>query len=251
MRTHVAVADEVKRIAVQRGCAVLLLTFASACSGGSDPLTAPTPSQLPAPSPATVMLTGQVADRATSAPIPGATVAVSYMGSLAAATTDSLGNYSLSGSPERINLTVWATAENYEADVHIYRSVSQDFRLYPIQRITAGDSTAVTVAPDAPLCVNEIDSPGWGADYVCRIVRIMATTDGIMTVEALPIHGEARPRLVVEEQQPGRPHPVSERVGNPTSIKVTAGTEVIAHVEMRAGSTTSQSFTLTTSMAQP
>jgi len=41
----------------------------------------------------------------------------------------------------------------------------------------------------------------------------------------------------------------SEHIGNPTKIKVTAGTVVIANVEMLAASPESQSFLLTTSMA--
>jgi len=47
----------------------------------------------------------------------------------------------------------------------------------------------------------------------------------------------------------GQPGCCSQRLENPTSIKVTAGTEVIAHLEMVSSSTTTQAFTLTTSMA--
>jgi hypothetical protein len=42
----------------------------------------------------------------------------------------------------------------------------------------------------------------------------------------------------------------SERLGNPTAFQLTAGTEVVVNVEMVLGSTASQSFTLTTSMAR-
>jgi hypothetical protein len=214
--------------------------IASACGGGTT--MAPTPAPSPTPSPTTV-LTGQVTDRVTSAPMSGANVVASYP--TLYGTTDSLGNYSLSDLPAWF-AHVWATAVNYEDDVQKYRSAVQNFRLYPIQRITAGDSTVVTVAPDDPLCNNDISSPGWGVDYVCRIVRIVAPTNGVLRVEALPIAGGARPPLVVEIHSGNRL--IAAVLENPTLIEVTAGIEVMAHVEMDPGSTTRQSFTLTTSM---
>ena len=141
---------------------------------------------------------------------------------------------------------VWATAEGYEDDLHYYREASQDFRLYPVERIPAGSSTTVTVRPDDPLCWNNIHEPGWGHDYVCRKVRIVPT-DGVVTVEALPIDGGSRPPLVVTVRAGNRV--LDERLGNPVSVQLTGGTEVIAFVEMVSGSPTTQSFTLTTSMA--
>ena len=84
-----------------------------------------------------------------------------------------------------------------------------------------------------------------------RIVRVVAPTDGVMTLEALSVQGGARPPLEVEISSTGAGSCCSERLENPTKIQVTAGTEVMAHVELVGTSTTSQSFTLTTSMAQP
>ena len=108
----------------------------------------------------------------------------------------------------------------------------------------------MTVAPDDTLCVNNVqDTPGLGPDYVCRSVRVVAPSDGIMTLEALSTQGGAHPPLEVETV--GVSPCCSERKGNPTSIQVTAGTEVVVNVEMVLGSATSQSFTLTTSMARP
>ena len=43
----------------------------------------------------------------------------------------------------------------------------------------------------------------------------------------------------------------AERMGNPISIPVTAGTEVVANVEMLSGSAASQSFMLNTSIRRP
>ncbi len=155
--------------------AVLLVTFAAACGGTGGTPTAPTPT---APSLTVTVLSGHVTDRATGAPIAGSEVVASY--------------------PDVSRAFAWATADNYESDVHYVRSASQDFRLYPIQRIAAGDSTVVTVEPNDPLCNNNLSSPGWGADYVCRIVRVRVPVDGTLTLEALPIAGGARPLLEVE-----------------------------------------------------
>jgi hypothetical protein len=69
-----------------------------------------------------------------------------------------------------------------------------------------------------------------------------------MTLEAVSIQGGAHPPLEVETV--GAPNSCSERMGNPTSISVTAGTEVWANVEIIWGSTTSQSFVLNTSMVR-
>jgi hypothetical protein len=188
-----------------------------------------------------------VADRTTSAPLPGATVVFSQPHPSPYARTDSAGRYSLAGLPgPGGGALLWATAEGYEDDLLYYRSTSQDFRLYPIERIPAGGSTVVTVRSDDSLCWNNIHEPGWGNDYVCRKVRIVPT-EGVMTVEAIPIGGGSRPPLVVAVYAGNRV--LVERLGNPVSVQVTGGTEVIAFVEMAADSPAAQSFAFTTSMA--
>ena len=141
---------------------------------------------------------------------------------------------------------VWATAEGYEDDLRYYRATSQDFRLYPIERIPAGGSTVVTVRSDDSVCWNNIHEPGWGSDYVCRKVRIVPT-DGVMTVEALPVGGEFRPPLVVAVRT--GPRVLVERQGHPVAVPLTGGTEIVAFVAMVFGSPTTQSFMLTTSIA--
>jgi hypothetical protein len=193
-------------------------------------------------------LTGQVTDSATSTPVSGAIVSINGRYTTA---TDSLGNYSVAGFLDaggNFNFT-YVSANNYASDYRYIRGTSQNVHLHRIKRITAGDSTVVTVAPNDTLCVNNVqDSPGLGQDYVCRSVRVVAPNDGIMTLEAISTQGGAHPPLEVETV--GAPICCSERLGNPTSIQVTAGTEVLANVEIIWGSTASQSFTLTTSMAQ-
>ncbi|MET0164487.1 MAG: hypothetical protein ABW318_05725 [Vicinamibacterales bacterium] len=70
---------------------------------------------------------------------------------------------------------------------------------------------------------------------------------GVITVEALPIGGGSHPPLVVAVYAGTRV--LVERLGNPVSVPLTGGTEVVAFVNIAANSPTTQSFTLTTSMA--
>ena len=225
---------------------VVLLMLASGCGGSSTP-TEPTSGPSAIPLPGNEVLTGRVTDRITSAPIPGATVVFSQPHPSPYATTDGLGSYSLSGLPiPGGGAFVWAHAEGYEDDLHYYRAASQNFRLYPVELIPAGGTTVVTVRPDDSLCWNNIHEPGYGADYVCRLVRI-EPTDGVLTVEALPTGGGSRPPLVVAVSAGNRV--LVERLGNPVSVQMTGGTKIVAFVSIVSGSAATQSFTLTTSTA--
>lgn len=204
----------------------------------------PTPTQ---PSPSSIVLTGQVTDAATSAPVAGAIVRINgrYPG-----VTDASGKYSVTGlldAGEGYNFT-FVSAADYVSDYRYIRSSTQDVRLHRIERITAGESKIVTVAPADTLCVNNMqDSPGLD-DHVCRSVRVVVLSDGIVTIEAVSMNLGAHPPLEVETV--GVQPCCSERMGNPTSIQVRAGTEIVANIEMSLGSTVSQSFVLTTSIAR-
>jgi hypothetical protein len=227
---------------IRRRAVLILLVLATACGGSSPTGT----TQLPAVPPNPILLTGRVTDGTTSAPISGATVLINGRYTT---TTDSSGNYSVSFLDAGNNPNIiYVSANNYDVDYHYIRATSQNVHLYRFVRITAGDSTVVTITPDDSLCVNNLqDSPGWGPDYLCRGLRVVAPSNGVMTLEAVSTQGGARPTLFVEA---GVSPCCSERIENPTSIQVTAGTDVGASVEMVSGSTTSQMFTLTTSMAQ-
>ena len=91
----------------------------------------------------------------------------------------------------------------------------------------------MTVRPDDSLCWNNTHEPGYGNDYVCRKVRI-APAAGVLTVEALPIGEGSRPPLVVAVTAGNRE--LVERLGNPVSVPLSGGTDVVAFVEMAAGS---------------
>lgn len=243
---------------VNRLCVLPFLLAAMACSGSTTtaptpaptPAASPTPASSPTPSPTpptTIVLTGRVTDSTTLAPISGATVSINGRYKT---TTDGSGNYSVTGllDPGGNHNFTYVSADNYASDYRYIRGTSQNVHLYRITRITAGDSTVVTIAPDDTLCVNNVqDTLGLGPDYVCRSVRVVAPSNGVMTVEALSNQAGAHPPLEVETV--GAPSCCSERIENPTSIPVTGGTEVVVNVEMVVGSTSSQSFTLKTSMS--
>ena len=245
------------------GCLILLLTLLWACSDGTNTVTSPTPTPTtPTPTAAPALppapplptplfpLAGLVTNRITSAPIPGARVVASYPPVRPIVMTDGLGRYIMTGLPPPGSTGfVWAIADDYETDVHYHRSEVQDFRLYPIQRMTAGDSTVVTLGPDDSLCSTDALGPGWGADVVCRIVRVEVPTGGILTVEALSTGGGPRPLLEVLVSAGGRL--LQEVLANPTSLQVPAGTEARAFIAIAATETTKQSFTLNTSLGTP
>src|SRR4029079_3314552 len=97
-------------------------------------------------------------------------------------------------------------------------------------------SKLLTIAPDDTLCLNNVqDTPGLGQDYVCRRVRVGASGDGVIAVEALSAQGEARPPLEVETVDGSSC--CSERLENPTSIAVTAEKRMIVNVGIKLGST--------------
>jgi hypothetical protein len=199
-----------------------------------------------------IVLTGTVIDASTSAPIAGATVSINGRYSTAA---DGSGNYSVSGYLDQgasSVVYVWG-AGGYEDYTRYIGGISaQSFRLRRIERMTAGDSWSVTIGPDDSLCNNNSQDPQEGrpgTGYRCRRVRVLAPVSGMMTLEAVSTSGGARPAPL--EVEPLAGPCCSERMANPTSIQVTAGTEVGVFVELPESATSSQSFTLNTSMSRP
>jgi hypothetical protein len=145
-----------------------------------------------------------------------------------------------------------ANKDGYEADNRWFRAETYgshilNFHLYRSRRLTAGETTTVAIAPDDSICFNNFhDSPGLGPDYICRTVRIMAPIDGVMTIEAISDANGIHPSLTVETVNASAS---VWRFENPTSIPVSAGTEVMANIELPARSSTRESFTLKTAMA--
>lgn len=196
------------------------------------------------PPPATVYLTGRVTDATSGLGIAGAVVRINgiYQGA-----TDASGNFIVFGLLDygrNLDYT-YVSADNYVADYRYIRGTVQNVRLQRTERITAGESRVVTVAPDDSLCVNNVqDTPGIPPDYVCRTLLVAAPSAGAVTIEARSMQDGAHPPLEVEIFN-GTPC-CSERLGNPTTVDVAAGALIIVHVEMLAGAP-AQSFTVTTS----
>jgi len=195
-----------------------------------------------------MVFTGQVTDAVTSAPIAGAIVDVNgrYR-----TTSDSSGHYSLTGYLDIGDSSItYAFADGYQQSGQYIRGIlSQSFHLYRMERIVGGDSWSVTVRPSDSLCNNNLQEPSFGlpgSGFVCRTVRVVAPRDGVMTLDAVSTQDGTHPTLEVEAL--GGSPCCFERLENPTSLKVTAGMEVMVNVELPERATTSQSFRLTTSI---
>jgi hypothetical protein len=130
---------------------------------------------------------------------------------------------------ERVVRWVLGTAEH----------LVENIRLHRIERITAGESVRLTIAPDDTTCFFD----AWpGRELICGFVRVVVPSSGTMSVEAIPTQaGSLLPRVEVYSAKGGGQ-------GNPSIIKVFAGTEYHIAVQVPWGSK-SQSFIVNTSMA--
>jgi hypothetical protein len=198
------------------------------------------------------VLTGQVVVADTASPIRGVTI---FINGRYSAVSDDAGRYSVTGALDGGSLTsfgnyAFTSASGYEPEYRFVRTASQDFHLRPSQRMTAGASTSVTVSPTDTICVNNVqDDPSLygAAAMVCRTVRVIAPSDGLLTVEAVS-SGGAHPQMEAEALIDAHCCTL-ENLGNPWSQRVTAGTEVRVNVEIPASSATSQTFLVQTSMS--
>ena len=206
---------------------------------------------------------GRVRDEDGS-PLAGAEVSFTYSSPLQSsrygqviATSDSTGLYrveftAVPGGYAGSVAFVSTTKAGHDADNRWFRANPQaatgtlDFHLYRIRRITAGDSVSVSIAPNASLCFdNAHDSPGVGPDLLCRTIRVVAPADGVLTVEATSTSNGTRPNVVVETVSPAS---YQLKIGNPASVLVTAGTEVMANIELAASSLDRESYLLTSTI---
>ncbi len=228
-----------------RGRFVLLaaLAWTWACGSSKDFATAPSMNSPLRPQLVEVTLNGRITDPATGGAIAAAVV---YANGRYRTTTDASGNYTVVGLLEAgTNFAyTYVSADNYVPDYRYVRGTTHDVRLWPIDRIVAGESKSVTVAPDDTLCVNNVQD-SIDPDYVCKSVYVMAPNDGAVTIEAVATRDGAHPPLEVETR--GVSPCCSERMGNPTTIKVRGGTVIVVNVEMPSSSTSAQSFVVNSS----
>jgi hypothetical protein len=249
-------------------CVLALLSFVwVGCSGSesaprrtpvapSAPIAASTPVTPIPPATSTFHVTGVVTEDDGN-PLAGASVTIQpfvYSTPTSAipsvsSTTDRSGAYSMDFEANRtwLGLVGHVQAESAGHDTTDYdilsgpvsQNASRNLHVYRIRRITAGESTVLTVAPGDPIC-------GDSDQFVCRTVHIMPPTDGTMTIEAVP----ASSAVDVGLESLGRssPYRCCELTA---SIPVTAGVEVFAHIGIWSTSTASQSFVFRTSQVQP
>ena len=244
---------------VKRGGVVLLLIVAPACRGNGLP-TAPTtmppaPTPIPRPLPPAITSTFHLTGTATDddrGPVAGATVTVKPNGyptlpSVSRA-TDGRGSYSIdfdadhldipraligfliAESPGRDRFTNWTAAPATGG-----QNVLQDLHLYRIKRITAGESTLVTVVPGDTTCSED-------GFFVCRIVHVEVPNDGLLTMEVVPIPSATNTGLAILDD-------IGDGSRPSKTIHVTAGTEVVVYIGMAWTSTVSESGVLKTSLA--
>lgn len=252
---------------VTRVVLVVTVLLAAACDG-RGPTTPTSPSAPPStgggprPPPQSMAfeMTGVVTDD-LGTPVPGAKAGVWLLdyGDLSSAFTDASGGYtvSFSGVPGSNYFPDWdppgtehavafafVEASGYQSHLRYLLGTTphlvENIRLHRVQRITAGESAALTIAPDDTVCVGD----AWpGRGLICRTVRVVAARGGILTIHAVPTQaGPELPGLTVYNDRAGSR-------GNPASIRVFEGTETVVHVEMPWGINASQSVVVQTSMA--
>jgi hypothetical protein len=226
----------------------------------SVPATVPVPPapQPPAPQPLQLTLTGVVTDD-EGRPIPNARL-TRWFGfyEQQSVSTDASGKYKLQfsasrgsevGPPGAENAVAFVTAEapGYEYTSHYILAptdeVAQDFRMYPFQTITAGESRQVTIAPDDSVC-------GWdwspGRETTCRFVRLSVPTGGVLTVEVVPLDPASKIAWVDVWNRSGL-----GSSSNPAVLTVPADAVVSVAVAVKWGATVNQSFVVKSSFVSP
>jgi hypothetical protein len=206
----------------------------------------------PIPTTSTFHVTGIATDD-DGAPVVGATVSVSaYYSppSSVSTVTDGRGSYSVNfdathSAPNTVPFAdVNADSPGHE---HFYNSlfpasyteraqnVSMNLHLYRIKRITAGESTAVTVVPGDRIC-------GLSDELTCRTVRVVVPTDGLLTMSCNP-QGDDNGGFGLTIVG------YNDRTSFALPWHVTAGTERAVDIGMWFQSTVSQSCVFKTSLA--
>jgi hypothetical protein len=248
---------------------VTLALAVAGCNHATAPSTAVQVTQPGAKSTQDFHLTIMATDD-DGAPVTNAKVSVEFVGGqVLGATkqvlgaTDGAGSYHLDFTaavsfigepfPEGVAAFAWVDKPGYEGDVQYIRAtgptLSSQFHMHLSKRIAAGESTLVTVGPGDPVCYNngQDDHPMPPPnEWVCRAVLVVVPVDGTLTVEAIPTQpGEPLSGLEIQDDNHWQ---ISYREPR-LSIPVTAGTEVLANVEIPWGSAGPLSFTLRTSLA--
>lgn len=232
----------------------MALLVAAACNGSTptrpNPLTQPSPPAPAGPRPTNtvdVEVTGIVTDE-RGAPLPGAAVTMAhYVGELVhwpSVQTDASGSYRIgfTGTPlgngfvARAQVVADGYEEYWRSLKHGEAANAQNFRLYRLTRIVAGESTLLTVQPDLGECRS------WMA-LACGVVRITIPKPGRLTVEVVSNESSTEKPLLEICCESG-----NEVHGNPVSVNVTPGSEFVLLVGLGQGVSTTRSFVVKTTL---
>jgi hypothetical protein len=215
----------------------------------------PAPTPIPRPLPPAITSTFHLTGTATDddgGPVTGATVIVQpndYPNVPSVSrVTDGRGSYSIDFDAHHVDVPRavlgFLIAESPGRDRSVYwiaapatggQNVLQDLHLYRIRRIITGESTLVTVVPGDTSCSED-------GFFVCRIVHVEVPTDGLLTMEVVPIPSATNTGLSLLDD-------IGDGSRPSKTIHVTAGTEVVVFIGMVWTSTVSESGVLKTSLA--
>lgn len=171
---------------IRRIVVVVCLTFwASSCGDALPTAPAPIAPAATPPAPASVLsLTGVVTD-ASGNPIADATVAAHLRDGRVPARTDTQGRYEIVAPvPNFTRFEVVAEKVGYEPNSQVPMAMTQDFRLYRIDRFAAGETRRLTITSDDSLCTDGLDHSDY--HWRCRTFRVQAHENGTMLLKLVP-----------------------------------------------------------------
>jgi hypothetical protein len=159
------------------------------------------------------------------------------------ATTDASGQYLLAvpaDSPGSIGMQLLA-GDAYEEENQVMVPVgsgaaqTMNFHAHRMSQIAAGDSMLVTVDPTNSACFNGLQPVGgWPLNEPrCRTILVMPAADGVLHVDAVSTQDGSPAGLEIEDAALK-----NENLGNPGSVRVTAGKYVRVNVEIPNNSLT-------------
>jgi hypothetical protein len=183
--------------------------------------------------------------------VPGATVTVHPSGfpqyaPPVSATTDAAGAYALDfkATPSPVLSIGWAVAER-PGHERFYRylppalsqEMVQNFHLYRIKRITAGETVSIVVRPDDTSC-------GDSDEWVCRTVRVGAGMTGRVILTLTSREASTDSGLCAVQDRP----PYTYRCNSSELVydMTAGGADLIVTIFMDWRAKESQSFTLRT-----
>jgi len=238
----------------RRSCLTLLVISTVACGSQGSP-TPPSPvTSMATPiqvSTSSFHLTGIVTDD-DGGPVTGATVTVQpwvygVNVSPVSGMTDGTGFYRIDFDAGRdaAGGVGFVKGESSGHDPSYYylrptgQNASQNLHLYRIIRITAGESTVVTVLPGDTLC-------GDNDQFVCRTLHVAVPSSGTLTIAAVPNSLATNDGLEISGF--GQ---IYQCCSLAVTIPLTGRTEVVLNVGEWWTSTVSESFVVNTSLRTP